>query len=67
MDPLFLQIKEANDSVLERHHQKSRYRNHGQRVVEGQRLTQRRATSSSAGSADAGRIGRTSTGGSSAT
>jgi uncharacterized protein (DUF2252 family) len=39
-DPLFLQVKEATSSVLERHHRKSRYRNHGQRVVEGQRLTQ---------------------------
>ncbi len=39
-DPLFLQVKEANASVLERHHRKSQYRNHGQRVVEGQRMTQ---------------------------
>ena len=39
-DPLFLQVKEATSSVLERHHRKSGYKNHGQRVVEGQRLTQ---------------------------
>jgi uncharacterized protein (DUF2252 family) len=39
-DPLFLQIKQATSSVLERHLRKSRYRNHGQRVVDGQRLTQ---------------------------
>src|SRR5262245_27955595 len=39
-DPLFLQVKEATTSVLERHHRKSHYPNHAQRVVEGQRLTQ---------------------------
>ncbi len=39
-DPLFLQVKEAELSVLEAHAGKSRYRNHGQRVVEGQRLLQ---------------------------
>ncbi len=39
-DPLFLQIKEAGPSVLEPHAGRSRYRNHGQRVVEGQRLMQ---------------------------
>jgi uncharacterized protein (DUF2252 family) len=39
-DPLFLQIKETGPSVLERHHGRSQYRNHGQRVVEGQRLMQ---------------------------
>jgi uncharacterized protein (DUF2252 family) len=39
-DPLFLQIKEATSSVLERHLKRSRYRNHAQRVVDGQRLTQ---------------------------
>jgi uncharacterized protein (DUF2252 family) len=39
-DPLFLQVKEAEPSVLEAHAGKSRYRNHGQRVVEGQRLLQ---------------------------
>jgi uncharacterized protein (DUF2252 family) len=39
-DPLFLQIKEATSSVLERHLKKSRYRNHAQRVVDGQRMTQ---------------------------
>ncbi len=39
-DPLFLQIKEAEASVLEPHTGKSGYANHGQRVVEGQRLLQ---------------------------
>jgi hypothetical protein len=39
-DPLFLQGKEAEASVLEPFLGKSRYPNHGQRVVEGQRLMQ---------------------------
>lgn len=39
-DPLFLQIKEARTSVLEPFAGKSRYPNHGQRVVVGQRLMQ---------------------------
>jgi uncharacterized protein (DUF2252 family) len=39
-DPLFLQVKEANRSALEFALGKSRYRNQGQRVVEGQRLIQ---------------------------
>jgi uncharacterized protein (DUF2252 family) len=39
-DPLFLQAKEAEASVLERFAGRSRYANHGQRVVAGQRLTQ---------------------------
>jgi uncharacterized protein (DUF2252 family) len=39
-DPLFLQVKEAQPSVLERFAGASRYANHGQRVVVGQRLTQ---------------------------
>jgi hypothetical protein len=39
-DPLFLQIKEAEASVLERFTTKSTAGNHGQRVVEGQRLMQ---------------------------
>ncbi len=39
-DPLFLQAKEAQSSVLEPFVGKSRYANHGQRVVEGQRLMQ---------------------------
>jgi len=39
-DPLFLQAKEAQASVLEPFAGKSRYANHGQRVVEGQRLMQ---------------------------
>jgi len=39
-DPLFLQIKEAHASVLEPYAGKSRYANHGERVVVGQRLMQ---------------------------
>ncbi len=39
-DPLFLQIKEAETSVLSRFAGASRYRNQGQRVVAGQRLMQ---------------------------
>ncbi len=39
-DPLFLQFKEARASVLEPYAGRSRYHNHGQRVVEGQRLMQ---------------------------
>jgi uncharacterized protein (DUF2252 family) len=37
---LLLQVKEAVDSVLEPYAGKSRYANHGQRVVSGQRLMQ---------------------------
>jgi uncharacterized protein (DUF2252 family) len=39
-DPLFLQIKQANASVLEPYAGKSLHENHGQRVVVGQRLMQ---------------------------
>jgi uncharacterized protein (DUF2252 family) len=39
-DPLFLQIKEAQPSVLEPFLDTSEYDNHGRRVVEGQRLMQ---------------------------
>lgn len=39
-DPLFLQLKEAQPSVLEHYSSKSTYTNHGQRVVAGQRLIQ---------------------------
>jgi uncharacterized protein (DUF2252 family) len=39
-DPLFLQAKEAEASVLEPFLGKSKHANHGQRVVEGQRLMQ---------------------------
>lgn len=39
-DPLFLQIKEAQESVLEPNLGKSKFRNSGKRVVEGQRLMQ---------------------------
>jgi uncharacterized protein (DUF2252 family) len=40
LDPLFLQCKEAGPSVLEPVLGKARFANHGQRVVEGQRLMQ---------------------------
>jgi uncharacterized protein (DUF2252 family) len=39
-DPLFLQIKEADASALEPYWGKSAYPNHGERVVQGQRLMQ---------------------------
>jgi uncharacterized protein (DUF2252 family) len=39
-DPLFLQVKEADPSVLEEHLGPSEFTNHGQRVVVGQRLMQ---------------------------
>src|SRR6476661_357855 len=39
-DPLFLQIKETGPSALEPLLGRSQFRNHGQRVVEGQRLMQ---------------------------
>jgi len=39
-DPLFLQVKEAQASVLERFVGKSRLRSHGERVVAGQRIVQ---------------------------
>lgn len=39
-DPLFLQMKEAEASVLERFLSKSPFSNHGERVVAGQRLMQ---------------------------
>ncbi len=39
-DPLFLQVKEATASVLEDHLPKSRYRQPGERVVQGQRKMQ---------------------------
>jgi hypothetical protein len=39
-DPLFLQVKEAQRSVLEPYTRPSRFKNQGRRVVEGQRLMQ---------------------------
>ena len=39
-DPLFLQVKQATASVLEGYLPKSRFRQHGQRVVVGQRMMQ---------------------------
>jgi len=39
-DPLFLQMKEAEASVLEEFCGRSEYRNHGHRVVAGQRVMQ---------------------------
>jgi uncharacterized protein (DUF2252 family) len=38
--PLFLQVKEADTSVLERFTSKSKFGNHGERVVAGQHLMQ---------------------------
>ena len=39
-DPLFLQVKQATASVLEDHLPKSRFKNPGERVVQGQRMMQ---------------------------
>ncbi len=39
-DPLFLQVKEATASVYEDHLPKSRFKQHGERVVQGQRIMQ---------------------------
>ena len=39
-DPLFLQVKEATASVLEGPLPRSRHRQHGERVVQGQRMLQ---------------------------
>ncbi len=39
-DPLFLQLKEAEASVLEEFLEESEFENHGERVVTGQRLMQ---------------------------
>jgi uncharacterized protein (DUF2252 family) len=39
-DPIFLQVKEARASVLEPYAGKSPHKNHGERVVAGQRLMQ---------------------------
>jgi uncharacterized protein (DUF2252 family) len=39
-DPLFLQVKEATASVLEDHLPRSRYKQPGERVVQGQRMMQ---------------------------
>jgi uncharacterized protein (DUF2252 family) len=39
-DPLFLQIKEAQASILEPYLERSPHHNHGRRVVHGQRLMQ---------------------------
>ena len=50
-DPLFLQMKEAEASVLEEFLAASEHENHGERVVGGQRFMQAAATSSSAGCA----------------
>ena len=50
-EPLFLQAKEAQPSVLAEYAGRSRYTNQGERVVAGQHLSRPRATSSSAGPA----------------
>jgi uncharacterized protein (DUF2252 family) len=39
-EPLFLQVKEARQSVLEPYMGESIYRHHGERIVQGQRLIQ---------------------------
>ena len=39
-DPLVLQVKEAEESVVERYWRPSGFASHGERVVEGQRLVQ---------------------------
>jgi uncharacterized protein (DUF2252 family) len=39
-DPLFLQVKEANPSVLEGYAGRSRFASQGRRVIQGQRMTQ---------------------------
>ena len=39
-EPLFIQVKEARQSVLEPYTRPSIYRHHGERVVQGQRLMQ---------------------------
>jgi hypothetical protein len=39
-DPLFLQVKQASASVLEPYAGKSRFANHGERVVTGQHMLQ---------------------------
>ena len=39
-DPLFLQLKEADRSLLEPHLRRTEFANQGERVVEGQRLAQ---------------------------
>jgi len=39
-DPMFLQLKEARASVYERYGKKSPFKDHGERVVAGQRLMQ---------------------------
>ena len=44
-DPLFLQVKEATASVLEPYVRRSRYRQHGERVVQGQLMMQAASTS----------------------
>ncbi len=66
-DPLFLQVKQATASVLEDHLPKSRFKNPGERVVQGQRLMQA-ASDIFLGWTKGVEEGRcTSTGGSSAT
>lgn len=39
-DPFLLQVKQATNSVLEEHLAPSEYQDHGERVVQGQRMTQ---------------------------
>jgi uncharacterized protein (DUF2252 family) len=39
-EPIFMQVKEARQSVLEPYTQKSSYPHHGERIVQGQRIIQ---------------------------
>ena len=66
-DPLFLQVKEATASVLEDHLPKSRYKQHGERVVHGQRMMQAASDIFLGWTKGRGRGTGTSTGGSCAT
>ena len=60
-EPLFLQAKEAQPSVLADYCGRSQYANQGERVVAGQHLSRPRATSSWAGPGSPARTGSTVT------
>jgi hypothetical protein len=51
-DPLFLQVKEATTSVLEDHLPMSRYKQPGERVVQGQRMSDTRRSHCAATTAE---------------
>jgi uncharacterized protein (DUF2252 family) len=57
-DPLFLQVKEAQASVLEASQGPSAYTSHGRRVVEGQRLMQAASDVMLGWTTDEGPLGR---------